>query len=120
MKDGLKQILLSQKFELIIEAGDGKEALEKLKESVNKPDLIFSDLEMPNMNGIEFVRELRNRKYSTKVIMVTSISDKGKVAELINLGISGYIVKPFERETLLVKLAQILGRESSMPKYIDS
>lgn len=107
----LSQILLSEKFDVIIEATNGREALNKLDWSSKLPDIICIDVEMPEMSGIELVGKLRPKYPDMKLIMITGVSDKDTVAELLKLGINGYIIKPLDRKVVLERLASILGRK---------
>ncbi|MDD5152600.1 MAG: response regulator transcription factor [Candidatus Pacebacteria bacterium] len=74
-------------------AFDGKEGLEIA--SKVKPDLILCDLVMPNMGGIDFIKQLRSEEWGKllKVVVVTQISDIEKMSEGLELGIHGYILK---------------------------
>lgn len=77
----------------IVTASDGEEGLKKsLKE---KPDIILTDLRMPNMDGVEFIRKLREHSEftNTPVFIVSQFSEPDKIAEGTILGIKGYIVK---------------------------
>lgn len=81
-------------------AGDGKVALELYQ--TMQPDIILLDMNMPEMNGyqaLKTIRETFNDKQTT-VIMVTSASEKEDVVACAKLGIQGYIVKPFSEEEL--------------------
>ena len=82
----------------IIEAKNGEEALEILYNSESLPDLILLDLNMPKINGLEFLSIIRNNdhlKYIPTVIL-TSSSDHKDVTECHQLGIAGYLVKPLK------------------------
>ena len=114
----LKQILLSHHFIVVQEAENGKDALEKYGELDPKPDYVFCDVEMPEVSGPELVRELKKIDAPSKIVMCTSITDEAVVKELISLGISGYIVKPFDRDTVTGKLAKILTRPELVPKFV--
>jgi two-component system, chemotaxis family, chemotaxis protein CheY len=84
-----------------LQAENGAVALKVLEEN---PDvkMIFVDWNMPIMNGFEFIKSVRaNPDYNDiKLIMVTTEGEKSKVAEAAKVGINGYVVKPFEAETL--------------------
>jgi two-component system, chemotaxis family, chemotaxis protein CheY len=84
-----------------VQAENGAVALKVLEEN---PDvkMIFVDWNMPIMNGFEFIKCVRaNPAYNDiKLIMVTTEGEKSKVAEAAKVGINGYVVKPFEAETL--------------------
>jgi two-component system, chemotaxis family, chemotaxis protein CheY len=89
----------------IIEAGDGQDALGKLKE--NMPvDVILLDWNMPVMDGYAFLKEVRAQECykDVKIIMCTSESEKTKVMEALKAGANNYIVKPFTPEAIKKKL----------------
>jgi two-component system chemotaxis response regulator CheY len=91
----------------VLEAPDGVMAMKVLK--ARAVDLIITDIHMPNMNGIELVRQLRAlpnfRK--TPIILLTTESDPGKKAEGRAAGATGWIVKPFTQEQLLAIVARL-------------
>ncbi|MDR0307304.1 MAG: response regulator [Chitinispirillales bacterium] len=89
----------------ILEAGDGQEALEKLK--ANMPvDLVLLDWNMPVMDGITFLKTARADAAfkDVKIIMCTSESEKSRVVEALKSGANNYIIKPFTPEALKEKL----------------
>lgn len=81
----------------ILEAGDGVEGLEVLAD--NSVDLIVSDWNMPNMDGLTFVKELR-KTTQTPVVIITTEGGESKVAEAMANGANGHIKKPFTPEML--------------------
>jgi YesN/AraC family two-component response regulator len=107
----LKQILLSVKFDVVNEFTNGMLALQAFKNNSVKTDYLFVDIEMPVMNGIQFVGEIRPLLPECKIIMVTSVSTKKEVEDLIKLGINGYIKKPFDRNIVIAKISRIQGTE---------
>ncbi|MDR2693683.1 MAG: response regulator [Chitinispirillales bacterium] len=89
----------------ILEAGDGQEALGKLKS--NMPiDMVLLDWNMPIMDGMAFLKTVRADAAfkDVKVIMCTSESEKSKVVEALKSGANNYIVKPFTPEALKEKI----------------
>ena len=93
-------------IENILEAGDGIEALRKLELFPNV-GMILCDINMPNMNGIEFLQALQTKttlKKDIPIIMITTESCKDSVIKAIALGAKNYIVKPFDRHTLVDKI----------------
>ena len=88
----------------VFEAGDGKEALEALK--TQSVGLILSDINMPNMDGLEFLRNLKaNESWKTlPVVMVSTEGSQAKVLEAVGLGAAGYVRKPFTAEQIKEKL----------------
>ena len=88
----------------VYEAGDGKEALEKL--GSQNVGLVLSDINMPNMDGIEFLRQVKANEAlkNIPVVMVTTEGSKTKVMEAVELGAVGYVRKPFTAEQIKEKL----------------
>jgi two-component system chemotaxis response regulator CheY len=93
----------------IVEASDGKEGLEKF--AAGGIDLVLSDWNMPNMDGLSMVREMRKLDPDKKVpvIMVTTEGSADKVKEAVLAGANNYLAKPFTPERFKEKLSKILG-----------
>ncbi len=92
----------------VLEASDGLEALEKLK--TDKVGLILSDINMPNMDGIELLSKLKeDANFKTvPILMVTTEGSQAKVLQALELGAAGYVRKPFTAEQIKEKLAGLL------------
>ncbi len=91
----------------VIEASDGKDALGKLKGAVS---MVITDLNMPNMDGISLIKEIRTMaayKF-VPIIMLTTESQAGKKQEGKTAGATGWIVKPFKPEQLLAVVKKVL------------
>lgn len=113
LRDNL--IFLLKKFSYLAEpAIHWKEALEKIQNS--KFDVIILDVNMPVMNGKDFLVNIRNKKISTPVIALTSDSMLQDKLEMFELGIDDYLTKPFEIEELIARLKSLLKRKD---KEID-
>lgn len=97
----------------IHEAGDGQEALEILK--VHKPALILTDINMPKMDGLQFLAALKasGEWRDIPVVMITTEGGEAKVGEAVKLGAAGYVRKPFTADQIKEKLAGIL--EPALP-----
>lgn len=95
-------------FGNIHEAGDGVEALQLL--TSQKVGLILSDINMPNMDGLEFLSKLKadGANKDLPVIMITTEGNQNKVLEAVNLGASGYVRKPFTTEQIKEKLTGLV------------
>ena len=96
-------------FENIIEAENGVEGFEKL--AANEVDLIITDWNMPEMNGEQFVKKLReDPKYKeTPILMITTRGMKDDVITAVKMGVNGYVVKPFTPEILKQKLSTVIS-----------
>lgn len=93
---------------IVREAGNGNEGLEVL--SAQSVDLILSDINMPSMDGLEFVRQIaaRNLAPGVPVVMITTESSEEHVKEAIQAGARGYIRKPFTAEQVKQKVLSLL------------
>lgn len=98
-RKNLKEILTQHGHEIVGEAEDGQSALLKFTEL--KPDLVTLDITMPKMNGIDTLREIRRIDDNARVIMITSLAQKTKILEALQLGAKNYIAKPFEADSIV-------------------
>ena len=102
----LQRVLLQTELPLgtILEAGDGFEAIERLK--ANNIGLVLADINMPNMDGLELLRKMRENPQwkSIPVVMITTEGSQQKVLEAADLGAAGYVRKPFTAEQIKEKL----------------
>ncbi len=90
----------------IYEAGDGIEGLNAL--AANKVDLILSDINMPNMDGLEFVKSVRGKGIQIPIVMITTEGGEDVISEALASGANGSIRKPFTPEQLEEKLGGLL------------
>ncbi|MDD2291510.1 MAG: response regulator [Aliarcobacter sp.] len=88
----LIQTLLKTKIKTIFVAYDGVEGLELYKKHL--PDIVISDIQMPNMNGIEMAKEIKKLNPKQNIIFITAFNENNLLLEAINLGIDKYIIKP--------------------------
>jgi two-component system chemotaxis response regulator CheY len=94
----------------VIQAGNGREALDKLEELEETPELALVDWNMPEMNGLEFILAVRKEpKYkSMTLMMVTTESEQGQIVRALAAGAHEYVIKPFTPDAIVEKLA-LLG-----------
>lgn len=96
----------------VVQAENGKDALEKInsiKESGSEVSLCFSDVNMPVMNGIDFIKEFRKIDQFTPVVMLTTESGGDIVKEGKEAGATGWIVKPFKPEEIINIAKRFIG-----------
>ncbi len=91
MRDGLKGLLEAAGISVVGAAGDGREALQRALEL--KPDVVVMDISMPDMNGIEAARLLRDKCHETRVVMLSMHSSSEHVFRAFEAGASGYLLK---------------------------
>ncbi|WP_255664930.1 response regulator [Luteitalea sp. TBR-22] len=93
----------------IVEAGNGREGIDRVSEG--PVDLVITDWNMPEMNGIEFIRALRTMDGKDKlpVLMVTTNAAKDDIVEALRAGVNNYVVKPFTPETIKEKIDAVLA-----------
>ena len=105
----LRNLLRQLNFHNVDEANNGAEALKKLREE--KFGLVISDWNMEPMAGIQLLREVRHdpQLKSIPFVMITAESKSENVIAAKEAGVSNYIVKPFNAETLKAKLVSVLG-----------
>lgn len=104
----LKTLELNHK---VIEANNGEEALQILREKEQIPDIILLDLNMPKLNGIEFLSILKNDeklRYIPAIILSTS-SNHSDVLECYKIGIAGYVIKPLKYEDYVSRIQKVLA-----------
>ncbi len=104
------RIALSGAGYAVTEAADGMEGLEKARSA--KFDMIIADLNMPRMNGLEMIREIRKLpiQLGTPIIFLTTESDETMKQDARQSGATGWLVKPFVPEQLLRVAAKVLSR----------
>ena len=122
MRKLIIRVLYELEIERVAEAGDGAEALEKVKDAMNALDLIICDLEMPNMDGFEFVKRLREMtgfpNADIPVLIVTGHSDPESVKSAVEAGIHGYLVKPISKQALEKRIVAALTSPEIDPKML--
>lgn len=105
----LKDILEYSGYEIVGEACNGMEGVQKFKEL--KPDLVTMDIIMPEQDGIAALEEILSIEANAKVVMVTAIDQRESLMKAIRTGATDYIVKPFEDERVLSAVKKALGEE---------
>ena len=101
------KILIVDGYENLIEAADGELAVKAYK--TEKPDLVIMDLTMPNKNGLEALREIKELDSNAKIVMCSAMGQESMVVEAIRNGAKDFIVKPFKADRILKTVQGILG-----------
>jgi two-component system chemotaxis response regulator CheY len=104
----LRNILEGAGYQVVGEAGNGREAIEKYKEL--KPDMLISDMVMPEMGGIDVLKEVLKEFPDASILICSAIGQQALVIEAIQAGAKDYIVKPFEQSNVLETVGKIIGR----------
>ncbi|MBS4207613.1 response regulator [Bacillus sp. FJAT-50079] len=107
MRMMIKDILTKNGFEVVGEAADGAEAVEKFKEL--KPDLVTMDITMPEMDGISALKEIKGFDPAAKIIMCSAMGQQAMVIDAIQAGAKDFIVKPFQADRVIEAIQKTLG-----------
>jgi len=107
MRNMIRDIFASGGFEVVGEAANGLEAVERFKEL--KPDLTTMDIVMPFKSGIEATREIVKLDVGARIVMCSALGQESLVMEAIEAGASDFIVKPFKAEDVLSVVKKVLG-----------
>ncbi len=106
IRDLLSKTLALAEYEVDL-APDGKSALDRLR--ITPYDLLITDLKMPGVDGLTVIREGRRLRPDIPVIIITGYSTEASAIEAVNLGVSGYLTKPFRVPRVLAAAAKALG-----------
>lgn len=100
VRDGLEQLVLTtDDLDLAGTAADGAEAIARVKDA--RPDVVLMDLSMPTVDGVAATREIRQTYPHVKVVILTSFSDRSRIADAIDAGADGYMLKHAEPTQIL-------------------
>ncbi len=111
IREGIKQLLeFDGSIEVIEEASDGFECLDKLKNV--RPDILLLDINMPNMNGVEVLEALKERNDPTKVLVLTVHNEVEYLVNAIDIGANGYILKDSGSAELKKAILDIMNNDS--------
>ncbi len=99
----LKDMISAGKHELVAEAADGVETIEKF--TASKPDVLLLDIAMPKKDGLTVLKEIKKIHTNAKIIMITAIEDMTMVQDCVAAGALAYIMKPFDVEKVLQSIS---------------
>lgn len=110
MREGIKQLLeFDGSIEVVAEANDGIECLEKLSTII--PDILLLDINMPNKNGIEVLEEIKRRKLTLKILILTVHNEVEYLLRAVDIGVDGYLLKDSESAELKRAINAVLNGE---------
>lgn len=120
IREGLRQLLeLEGDFEVVEEAGDGIECLRKLEQII--PDVLLLDINMPNMNGLEVLENIKENRVAVKVLVLTVHNEVEYLLKAIDIGVNGYILKDSGSAELKKAIFTIMeGEDYIQPSLIPA
>ena len=107
MRTMLKDILQQSGFQVVGEAQTGAEAVTRFREL--KPDLVTMDIVMPDMGGIDAVREITRNDTGARILMCSAMGQQALVVEAIQAGAKDFVVKPFQPSRVLEAVERVLA-----------
>ena len=107
MRMMIKDILSKNGYNVAGEAENGLKAIEKYKEV--SPDLVLMDITMPEMDGIQALKEIKKQDANARVIMCSAMGQQAMVIEAIQSGAKDFIVKPFQADRVLEAVKKVVG-----------
>lgn len=105
MRMSIKNMLEKHGFEIAGEAENGLMAIEKYNEL--QPDVVTMDITMPEMDGLQALREIKKIDKSASIVMVSALGQEARMKEAIIYGAKGFIVKPFKEEMIVSALSKL-------------
>jgi two-component system chemotaxis response regulator CheY len=108
MRMTIKQMLEAHGHSVAGEAGDGIEAVKKFIEC--KPDVVLLDITMPEMNGVDALKRIKELDPDARVVICSAMGQQAMVAQAIQYGAKDFIVKPFEEDRLIAAVDKIMSR----------
>ncbi len=110
IREGLKQLLeLEGEFEVVEEASDGGDCIEKLQ--IIKPDILLLDINMPVMNGLEVLQKIRDMKWELKILLLTVHNEVEYLLKAVDIGANGYLLKDSESSELKKAIISVVNGE---------
>ncbi|WP_018660072.1 response regulator [Heyndrickxia acidiproducens] len=107
MRMMIKDILTKNGYEVVAEASDGAQAVEKYRE--HRPDLVTMDITMPEVDGISALKQIKQIDSSARVIMCSAMGQQAMVIDAIQAGAKDFIVKPFQADRVIEAIKKSLS-----------
>ena len=109
-REGLQRLLVRHEIDVVSSVSNGEDGIKSIKKL--EPDIVLLDLRMPNVNGIDVLKNIREHNKSLPVVMLTTSDDEKDLIEAFRNGASGYILKDMEPDDLVVALRDVLKGET--------
>ena len=109
MREMIREIIEPEGFDVVVEAGDGTDAVAAFKE--HSPDIVTMDIVMPKMSGIEAVKQIIQLDPGAKIVMCSALGQEALVMEALKAGASDFIVKPFKPDAVVLTLRKALEKQ---------
>lgn len=117
MREGLKTILdLEDDMEVIATAEDGLEAIEKAKEY--NPDIILMDIQMPNLNGLESLKRIKEMNKNTRILILTTFTEEDYIVEGLSNGADGFLLKDMNYDKLISSIRDAAAGQLLIPNIV--
>ena len=111
VREGLKQLLeLDEDLKVISQASDGCEGIKKLDE--DRPDVLLLDINLPNMNGLEMLKEIHERNIDVKVLILTIHNEIDYLMKAVEIGCNGYVLKDSDSNLLKKAIYSVYNGEN--------
>jgi len=107
MRMMIRDVLTKNGYEVLGEAENGQKAIEKYKEL--NPDLVIMDITMPEVDGIQAVKEIKKLSPDAKIVMCSAMGQQAMVIEAIQAGARDFIVKPFQADRVIEAVKKVIG-----------
>lgn len=119
LRQGLKQILeLEKDIVVIAQASNGEEAVQFAEEY--RPDVILMDINMPGINGLQAIDEIKQKKLSSKIIVLTIHEDREYLFKTLQMGVEGYVLKDAEPNVLIEAIRSVYAGQSYIQQNMTS
>lgn len=119
VRDGIEQLIINNsQHEVVASVSDGFEAIKQVK--ALSPDMVITDIAMPNMNGIEVAKAVNQINPEIKIIALSMHSERAYVLEMLKAGVSGYLLKDVAFEELLIAIDAVLKNQIYLSSSISS
>ena len=109
-REGLQRLLVRHEIDVVSSVSNGEDGIKSIKRL--EPDIVLLDLRMPNVNGIDVLKNIREHNKSLPVVMLTTSDDEKDLIEAFRNGASGYLLKDMEPDDLVVALRDVLKGET--------